>query len=69
MPNTIRHCGCSCDSMKNISGARFQDSTYGPGNRVHTVGMDSYKCTVCGKITKEAIKKKESTDAKKEKVS
>lgn len=32
---------CSCEH-------KFQDSRYGKGNRLHTIGTKSNSCTVCG---------------------
>lgn len=39
---------CSCVPHK------FQDETYGVGNRVHNVGGKGDKCTVCGKINSDS---------------
>lgn len=37
--NSIRRCNCT---------STYQDSKYGPGMRVHTVGKKQETCTVCG---------------------
>lgn len=48
MPVTITSCTCTHD---------FQDSIFGPGQRVHNIGKEGRPiCTVCGK-KKEATKK------------
>lgn len=43
MASVIKPCDCKHE---------FQDSVYGKGKRVHTVGRTSTYCTVCGKEKK-----------------
>ena len=45
--SAVHSCNCSCDRRGNPAGAQFQDRTYGPGLRVHTVGEKALRCTVC----------------------
>lgn len=51
MSIVIRKCVCN---------HQYQDNKYGKGNRVHNVGPDKLRCTVCAreiKMSMEEIKK------------
>ncbi len=59
-------CGCT-SYLGNPNGAKFQNETYGEGNRVATVSADekTYKCTVCEKEHAGKSEFKESKGNKK----
>ena len=40
---------CPCPSP-------YQDEIYGKGKRMHNLGNDGYKCTVCGRVKNKGVK-------------
>jgi len=57
MPVAIKKCNCK---------SPYQDEVYGDGNRVFTVGVNQFHCTVCNRNIKGETKVKQGS-AKKEK--
>lgn len=35
---------------------KFQDETYGQGNRLHNIGVNQFRCTVCQAVIKGETK-------------
>lgn len=54
----IMFCGCTTDSRGSNRGAKFQDTTYGNGMRVHAYapkgnsGSAGWRCGVCSRVKK-----------------
>lgn len=50
----IKQCGCTAGPNGVKLAAQFQDQLYGVGKRIHTVGNNKIRCSVCGKETQGA---------------